>query len=133
MKKTAASCLMYLSIFLTTQSNAIAFTGNEIHKAFREGKADAIALYVRGVLDGYRFGALDIGLTASTEAIERGQSLNGVALSQRGVDCFKIPDKVDTAQLIDIVKKFLIDHPEVRQESGARLILQAISKSFPCK
>ena len=43
-----------------------------------------------------------------------------------------IPSGVKTAQIFDIAKMFLRDHPEKRQMPAAGLVSAAIKEKFPC-
>src|SRR5262245_8421463 len=44
-----------------------------------------------------------------------------------------IPAQVTTGQLMDITKKYLSDHPELRHYVGASLVAHAFMETFPCK
>lgn len=124
----------FISASLCFSVSSFAFTGNQLQKAIQVGQQKDVQVYTAGVLDGFLVGSVDIGLTASIEAMKRGETLNGVALSQRGRYCLQFPNnKFDTDQIFDIVKKFLANNPERRHEQGATLILEAVSKAFPCK
>ena len=114
-------------------SNSFAFTGDDLQKAIQLKQQNDVKTYITGVVDGYRRGALDIGITASVEAITRGEKLNGVALSQRGTNCFKFPEKTSHEQTFDVVRKFLSENPKIRHKEAADLVLDALSGAFPCK
>lgn len=45
---------------------------------------------------------------------------------------YRIPDQVTNQQAVDIVIKYLKEHPEKRQIVGATLVLKAMSEAFPC-
>ena len=122
-----------ISASLCFSVSAFAFTGNQLQKAIQAGQQKDVQIYIAGVLDGFLVGSVDIGLTASLEAMKRGESLNGVALSQRGKYCLQfLNNKFDPDQIFGIFKKFLANSPERRHEQGATLILEATSKAFPC-
>ena len=126
------SKVICLAAFLFN-SNSFAFTGNDLQKAIQLKQQNDVKTYISGVIDGYRRGAVDIGITASVEAVSRGERLNGVALSQRGTSCFKLPEKTSHEQAFDVVSKFLATNPEIRHKEAADVVLAALSVAFPCK
>lgn len=120
-------------IALLLCSNSFAFTGDDLEKAIQLKQQNDVKTYISGVVDGYRRGAVDIGITASVEAVTRGEKLNGVELSQRGTNCFKFPEKTSHDQTYDVVRKFLTKNPKIRHKEAADLVLDALSGAFPCK
>jgi hypothetical protein len=43
-----------------------------------------------------------------------------------------VPEKVSGGQVVDIVKKWFVDHPEHRHYAAAGLVDEALSAAFPC-
>jgi len=43
------------------------------------------------------------------------------------------PKAATTEQLVDVVKKFLNEHPEDRHRPALLLVLKALSNAFPCQ
>lgn len=114
-------------------SNSFALTGNDLQKAIQQKQQTDVMAYVSGVIDGYRRGAIDIGITASVEAVTRDERVNGIALSQRGLNCFNFPRSTTQLQTLDVVRKFLMRNPEIRHKQAGDLVLTALSSAFPCK
>lgn len=132
--KSLASVYLVLCFVVLAARPAHAYSGNDLQRAITSNQGASVKAYVLGVLDGYLHGSLEIGVTASLEALERNEKLNGVALAQRGPSCFKFPgDKFNPDQVTDIVKKFLADNPQTRHKDASVLVLQAVSAAFPCK
>jgi hypothetical protein len=46
--------------------------------------------------------------------------------------CIPLP-AVPRGQVIDVVKRYLEQHPETRHDSAVSLVAQALSEAFPCK
>ena len=44
-----------------------------------------------------------------------------------------IPLPVSRGQVLDVVKRYLEQHPETRHDSAVSLVAQALSEAFPCK
>ena len=114
-------------------SNSFALTGNDLQKAIQQKQQTDVMAYVSGVIDGYRRGAIDIGITASVEAVTHDERVNGIALSQRGLNCFNFPESTTQLQTLDVVRKFLMRNPEIRHKQAGDLVLTALSSAFPCK
>jgi hypothetical protein len=55
--------------------------------------------------------------------------VEGAVDAQNGI-AYNVPDGVLVRQLVDIVYKYLIDHPEERQLGAASLILRAMVKTY---
>ena len=131
--KRAANTCLALGLF-GFSALSFARTGNDLYAALNDERAESVSLYIQGVLDGYVFGALDIGILASIDAVKEGRRLNGVELAQRRQYCIKFSGtQVNAQQLSTIVKKFLSENPALRNSQAAPLVLQAISQDFPCK
>jgi hypothetical protein len=56
-----------------------------------------------------------------------------VMQSQKSANSICIPDGVNIKQLVDVVKKFLSDHPEMRQQPADWQVTSALSVAFVCK
>ena len=121
------------STLFVMNSNSFALTGNDLQKAIQQKQQTDVMAYVSGVIDGYRRGAIDIGITASVEAVTRDERVNGIALSQRGLNCFNFPESTTQLQTLDVVRKFLMRNPEIRHKQAGDLVLTALSSAFPCK
>lgn len=59
--------------------------------------------------------------------------MNAVAAVRRGSPVFCLPAHVTVQQAIDVVRKFLEDHPEKRHAAAADMVAEALSRGFPCK
>jgi hypothetical protein len=55
-----------------------------------------------------------------------------VGMSRAKACWFKIPQNVETRQLVDVTVRFLQVHPKERVEAAASLTLQALREAFPC-
>lgn len=124
---------MVFTSLLVMNSNSFALTGNDLQKAIQQKQQSDVMAYVNGVIDGYRRGAIDIGITASVEAVTRDEKINGITLSQRGLNCFNFPENTTQLQTFDVVRKFLTLNPEIRHRQAGDLVLTALSSNFPCK
>jgi Rap1a immunity proteins len=56
----------------------------------------------------------------------------GVASALEGQSFCLSKTSVQTSQLIDVMKLWLDQHPELRQYSASTLIVKAFSEKFPC-
>lgn len=123
-----------LAICWACSAGAFAYSGNDFHAALQAKNSLFVQVYLEGVLDGYLAGSVEVGLLASGEAIKEGRTLNGLQLVERNRHCMRFPSgKYNPSQLVDVLAKYLIEHPESRHESANILILDAVSKVFPCK
>lgn len=89
-------------------------TGNRLHEDCR-----AANYFNRGYCGGYVTGIVD--------TIE--------SLQARGVlpaDALCIPEESTKGQLVDVVKKYLDDHPERRHLEAGSLVPEALNSAFPC-
>ena len=71
-----------------------------------------------GVCVGYITGVGDI------------ETMDGAAFPDRQRFC--TPDNATNGQIIDIVVKYLKDHPAARHLLGAILVVNALTEAFPC-
>lgn len=113
-----AFCLLYLSVNGSAQEH---FNSSTLREYCKLAEADSGKLsdddfdgamictyYVNGVLDGYEIG---VG-------------------PEKSLIC--LPDKVSRGQLTLVVAKYLEDRPEMLQNDPEYLVIDAISKAFPC-
>ncbi len=77
-----------------------------------------------GVCIGYILGVLDMINT------EHASGRSGESLSQDGDVC--LPSTIDGWQVRDVVKKYLVDHPEARTLHASRLVWRAVAKTWGC-
>jgi hypothetical protein len=45
---------------------------------------------------------------------------------------FCFPKGVEGPQIVDVIKRWLDEHPEVRHYSASSLIAEALKEKFPC-
>jgi hypothetical protein len=43
------------------------------------------------------------------------------------------PNDVTVRQLVDIIRKYLAEHPEQLHKGASKLIVEALSSTFPCR
>jgi hypothetical protein len=60
-------------------------------------------------------------------------SLKAAKMEDKRTLTFCIDQRVTNGQLIDVVNKFLKDHPELLHLSAAMLVHGALAHSFPCE
>ncbi len=77
-----------------------------------------------GVCIGYILGVLDMINT------EQNSGRSRESLSQGGDVC--LPPTIDGWQVRDVVKKYLVDHPEARSLHASRLVWRAVVKAWGC-
>ena len=88
------------------------------------------------------FGACDRSLTAYSVQDEAvcihlngyidGASDVAIAICAAEKSCeFHVPSEVTRGQIYDVVRKYLLDHPEDRQESAWGLVETAIAQAWP--
>ena len=65
------------------------------------------------------------------ESDEKARIIRAVAL--RHSPLYNLPDKVDGAQVIAIVKKYIADNPKRWNESAYALIIDALKDAYPVK
>ena len=100
-----------VAVSLTTQAQAS--RGNELHKTCQTDLSNSeYAVFNSGFCLGYISGAHE--------------ALGGPPLTCE-------PDGVNRNQIVDIVKKYLVEHPEKRHEHSVKLIMEALENAFPCK
>jgi hypothetical protein len=102
-----------LSCFLVSEANAYV-SGNELWGLCEAGGKGSVeeagcGMYVVGTVDTFR---------ALHDSVQ--------------VTHYCIPDNVTNSQLIDVVKLYLRNHPENRQDAGPTLIMIALKEKFPC-
>lgn len=94
----------------------------------------ACTYFVMGAVSGFyrtRSAAFDAFIGAFT----RGVGCPGVSYEKfrRAVCVFDLPEGVSGAQMADIFRLYLKNHPERRHEDAATLMLDSLAEVFPCK
>jgi Rap1a immunity proteins len=56
----------------------------------------------------------------------------GVAGALEGSPAFCLSNGVQQNQVVDVVKRWLDEHPEVRHYSASSLVAKALKEKFPC-
>ena len=107
--------LVMFAVAAAAPSHANSFmTGNELYtrcqSTLREN-IDICSAYIGGVVDG--------------------QNVITSTLSINGVFCE--PEGVTVQQLMDVVARWLRQHPEKRHYTAASLTLEALDDAFPCR
>lgn len=108
----AAALLMCSTI--TAQANFL--SGNDLHD-FCTGSVPFARGYIMGVAD---LNDLNLG----------GVDLSGQTFVQRQFIC--VPQGVTGQQAGDVVCKYLVDHPEERQNPAALLVYKALLAAWRC-
>lgn len=103
---TCAAALIFYTPALADQK--LLMYGNELHKNCSGGEAERFACLM------YIMGAIDV--MDSRPDLQAGCRPPGVLVGQS----------------VDIVRKYLVVHPEVRHISAVALIWQALAEAFPC-
>jgi len=97
-----------LSFFLGTNASANFLNGNDLYR--------------------------DLMSTAAVDqATSRGYVIGAADASEKSAWCHVNPDKIARGQVIDIVKKFLAAHPELRHHTADSLVAGALNAVWPCK
>ena len=96
-----------------------------------------VPLWLPGNVGTYRNGNQlysDCKTGGSTEQICYGYIM-GVAdvLAGQGANTVCVPQEVTANQLVDVVKKYMTDHPEFRHLSGPSEVTEALAEAFGCK
>lgn len=129
--KSAAWCLILL---LFTTSNADAKTGNELLAdcAADQGTATGqmqyllCSEYIAGVVDTWDLvGSLSIAMSAEDDGKINPDKLRFTPVCR--------PDGVTVGQIVDIVVKYLENHPEERHEYAHKLVLTVLIENFKCE
>ena len=120
MKKLIFMALFGVMVGAANVAEAAFLTGNELLRRCSSSS------YNQGLCHGYIEGVLDEGELANTQ-----KNLNRYFLRSKWRVC--IPIAVRSAQLEDIVKKFLTNEPEIRHFSAASLVGAALANAFPCR
>jgi len=112
--------LLLAATFLPTMTSAdrphrvSATTGNDLLE-YCESKERP---FPTGLCLGYVLGAGDV------------ESTEGASFPDRERSC--VPDDVTNGQMVGVVVKYLKDHPEERRMLAAVLVVEAMTKAFPC-
>ena len=97
--------LVAASFCIATSANAEFISGNDLLS-----KLDSSDQMHKGFAFGYIAGVFDAGI--------------------RAVHC--APDNVVMKQVVDMVKKLLVDTPELRHQSGDKYVFAATKAAWPC-
>jgi hypothetical protein len=101
--------------------------GNSLAEFCKESpKPTALETLHRGMCAGYIVGVKDAEETTKI-------SLRAANMEDKRRLTFCVDQRVTNGQLLDVVNKFLKDHPEVLHLSAAMIIDGALARSFPCK
>jgi hypothetical protein len=119
MKRIILAALVGVLLAPST-AEAVSKNGNEL---FSDCSAEN-ATYSNGICMGYIVGVGDAVL-----------DLQFLGLIDARFSPICVPRKsgVTVGQMVDIVKKYLTDHPEFRHQGGGALVVQALRQAFPCK
>jgi hypothetical protein len=109
MKRLICMCV---AVILMVPITAFAMTGKDLKEASDMGEKDP-QLYAEGFFQGYVLGAVD----AAAEAVPN----------------LCVPASVTNKQTIDVVRKYLKEHPEELSSRGPVVVLKAILAAWPCK
>ena len=106
-------------VLATSAVEAGYWDGNDLHVNCNQ-EADTVDA---GICYGYIVGFADalFDFQQTKVFIERFQSV-----------CLPI-ERIPPNQLIDVVKKYLTDHPESRHQPGTWIVFEALRQTFPCK
>jgi hypothetical protein len=101
--------------------------GNSLLEFCKESpKPTRVETFHWGMCAGYIIGVRDAEETTQL-------SLKAANIEDKRSLRFCVDPKVTNGQLINVVNKFLKDHPELSHLSAAALIQGAFAHSFPCK
>ncbi len=115
MTKIFLSAVFLLLVSASTDAQRVSTTtGNGLLDSC-ESKAE----HERALCLGYITGVTDM------------EGINTAAYPERGRT--RISEDVTNSQVKDVVVKYLRDHPEDRHLLAAILIVEAVSRAFPCK
>jgi hypothetical protein len=117
LRTIAASFAIVAALILPSISYAEFFTGVDLKKfadsddRMVSGNHKSIDNLYSSELRGYILGVYD--------------AVEGISIC--------LPDKVTATQLTGMVKKYLRDNPDKWNYSGKVIVINALSKTFPCK
>ena len=105
-----------LSCLVMSEANAYFVDGNKLFDDCKnyasKGQSES---FLSGTCAGYIAGVVDSAVDANTAfCVPQG------------------PTGVSIAQLVDVAKAYLRDHPEKRHLSAWRLVTDALKEKFPC-
>jgi Rap1a immunity proteins len=116
--------LLLLALFSATtvcskaQVPSIIQDGNSL-QFFCEDQDSALGQWHRAACSGYIAGVFDSEVLLANSVQPRSK-----------LACF--PDGVTAGQTIDVVRKYLKDHPENRHHSAVSITMRAFLEAFPC-
>ncbi|MBC8267155.1 MAG: hypothetical protein H8E36_00205 [Rhodospirillaceae bacterium] len=109
---------LVIGLFEISTAEAGYKEGNDIHRHCSQQESE----FYTGVCLGYITGAVDVLSDAK---------FAGAFINDFEIGCWSIAE-IELGQLIDIVKKYLVDHPEERHNIATLIVLSAIREAFPC-
>jgi hypothetical protein len=102
--------VMVLGIGLSSEGKAVYIDGNQIHPMCQSDQSKSLCLgYVAGAIDAF-------------EVMHAGENIP---------HRWCLP-KAPLSQLVDVFKKWLVDHPEDRHINASVLLAAAFVAKFPC-
>ena len=108
---------------LLFSANCFALTGNELHAWITSENA-----YTKIEGESYIMGVMDtIGVHRTIEI-----SLAARKKRKPNLDLIICPDNVIYRQGYDLVKNYLTNHPETRNQQASVLVYKALSEAWPC-
>lgn len=110
--------LFPLVFLILTSTRAFASDGNELYRMCQENSSlnSPCLGYIVGVVEGLN-------------------TMNSIAVSKYKPTAqmeFCLPEHATYTQLVDVVKKYLIENPAERHEEASILIFFALQNIFPC-
>lgn len=109
MRALVALFALVASVASAPPSDAAPMTGNDLHKYCAEDPAQPEGTYAEGVCMGYMLAVIESSTTPLC-----------------------VPKGVKVKQSIDIVRKYLKEHPETRHQWARALVEDAVKSAF-CK
>jgi hypothetical protein len=109
MRWLMVACCAIAMILLTFTFSAMALTGTQI-KVLADYYEKFPESATAGAFSGYVWGVTDVFSTL-----------------------YCSPNGVTNKQVVDVVAKYMKDHPEELNLSGPEIVLRAVYKAWPCK
>jgi len=105
--KKSLSCLIWAFSLLSGTNTALAYDGNELYKDLRG----------QGFVEGFAWGRI----TAFANAFADGGFLGA---------CLALPQGTSNEQLVDVVKLYLQNNPQIRQRSAQTIIHNSLVEAY---
>jgi Rap1a immunity proteins len=114
--RTSTSVSLVILLFLwlgqVTPVRAAFKDGNDLHNACQQTQEGIEGLYCMGYI------------VAIADVLESGSSINGFRACLR--------QNMRAGQVVDVVKRWLQDHPQDRDYGAPGLVAAALQDAFPC-